>query len=122
VTVQERRVGSVTIVDMRGRITVQDGAETFRGLVRGLVALSRVDVVLNFRDVPYIDSTALGELVRAHLSIARRKGRLTLLHLPPRVRELLATTRLLPVFEAFNDETEAVTSYEPLRESSARRS
>ena len=121
-TVQERRVGGLSIIDMHGRITVQDGADAFRGLVRGLVALSRVDVVLNFKDVPYIDSTALGELVRTHLSIARRKGRLTLLHVPARMRELLATTRLLPVFEIFADETEAVASYERSRESSARRS
>jgi anti-anti-sigma factor len=122
VTVHERQVGGVTIIDMHGRITVQEGADVFRGVVRGLVALSRVDVILNFKDVPYIDSTALGELVRTHLSIARRKGRLTLLHLPARVRELLGTTRLLPVFEIFDDETEAVTSYERVRESSARRS
>ena len=118
-TVHERRVGSVTIVDMHGRITVQDGADTFRSLVRGLVALNRVDVVLNFEDVPYIDSTALGELVRTYLSVGRRKGRLTLLHLPKRVRELLATTRLLPVFDVFEDEREAVSSYMGPREGSA---
>jgi anti-anti-sigma factor len=111
-TVHERRIGDVTIIDMHGRITVQEGADAFRDLVRGLVALSRINVVLNFKEVRYIDSTALGELVRTHLSISRRHGRLTLLHLPATVRELLATTRLLPVFDVFDDEAEAVNSYD----------
>jgi anti-anti-sigma factor len=111
VTVHERQMGDVTIVDLHGRITIQDGADAFRGQVRELVALSRVNVVLNFHDVPYIDSTALGEIVRTYLSVTRRNGRLTLLHLPSRVRELLKITKLLPVFDVFEDETEAVNSY-----------
>jgi anti-anti-sigma factor len=114
-TVHERRIGDVTIIDMEGRITVQEGVDVFRDLVRGLVALSRINIVLNFKEVRYIDSTALGELVRAHLSIARRHGRLTLVHLPSTVRELLATTRLLPVFDVFGDEAEAVNSYDDVQ-------
>ena len=110
-TVHERQMGDVTIVDLNGRITIQEAADTFRGQVRELVALSRVNVVLNFHDVPYIDSTALGEIVRTHLSVTRKNGRLTLLHLPSRVRELLRITKLLPVFDVFDDEAEAVNSY-----------
>ena len=114
-TVHERQIGNVTIVDMHGRITIQDGADTFRATVRELVALSRVHIVLNFRDVPYIDSTGLGELVRTHLSVSRRGGRLALLQLPSKVRQLLSVTRLLPVFDAFDDEHEALDSCRQVR-------
>ncbi len=110
-TVHERLVGGVTIVDMHGRITVQDGAEVFRGLVRGLVALSRVDVVLNFKDVPYIDSTALGEIIRSYTSVTRKGGTLKLLNVTARVHELLVITRLLSVFDLFDAEAEAVKSF-----------
>ena len=119
VTVHERQIGNVTIVDMQGRITIQDGADTFRGTVRELVALSRVHIVLNFRDVPYIDSTGLGELVRTHLSVSRRGGKLALLQVPPKIRQLLSVTRLLPVFDAFDDENQALDSCRQVRGSAA---
>lgn len=76
-TVHERQVGDVTILDIDGRITIQDGADIFRAVVRQLVALSRVKLALNLQNVPYIDTTALGEIIRAHLSVTRRNGRLT---------------------------------------------
>jgi anti-sigma B factor antagonist len=119
VTVHERQMGDVTIVDVDGRITIQEGADTFRGVIRELVALSRVNIVLNFHDVSYIDSTALGEIVRTYLSVSRRNGRLTLLHVPSRVRELLRITKLLTVFDVFDDEAAAVNSYGGARHVSA---
>ena len=110
-TVREREVGDVTILDIDGRITIQDGADVFRGVIRELVALSRIKLVLNFHAVSYIDSTALGEVIRTYLSVTRRSGGLKLLHVPLRVHELLTTTRLLPVFDLFDDEAEAVKSF-----------
>ena len=110
-TLHERRIGDVTILDIDGRITVQDGADIFRGVVRQLVALSRVKLVLNFHDVPYIDSTALGEIIRAYTSVTRRGGTLKLLHVPGRVHELRMITRLLSVFDLFDAEAEAMKSF-----------
>ncbi len=110
-SLHERWIGDVTIIDINGRITVQDGVDIFRGVVRQLVALSRVKLVLNFDDVPYIDSTALGEIIRAYTSVTRRGGAPKLLHVPARVHELLMITRLLSVFDLFDDEAEAVKSF-----------
>ena len=68
-TLHERWIGDVTIIDINGRITVQDGADSFRDVVRQLVRQGRVKLVLNFLDAAYIDSTALGEIVRAYTSV-----------------------------------------------------
>jgi anti-sigma B factor antagonist len=110
-TVHERSIGDVTILDISGRITVQDGADVLRDTVSGLVALGRVKLVVNFRSVPYIDSTALGELIRAYATTVRRDGGLKLLNLSRRVRELLTLTRLLAVFEHFESEDAAVAGF-----------
>ena len=110
-TLREREVGDVTILDIEGRITLQDGVDDFRAVARELLALSRVRLVLNLHGVPYIDSTALGEIVRLHASVTRRRGGMKLLMVPPRIHELLTTTRLLPVFDLFDDETETVKSF-----------
>jgi anti-sigma B factor antagonist len=114
-TLHERWIGDVTILDIDGRITEQDGVDRFRGVVRQLVALSRVKLVLNLHDVPYIDSIALGEIIRAYTSVTRRGGALKLLHVPARVHELLMITRLLSVFDLFDAEAEAVKSFGVVR-------
>ncbi len=110
-TIAERSVGDVTIIDVDGRITVDDGADVLRASARGLVRQGRVKLVLNLRGVPYIDSTALGEIVRDYTSAMRQGGGLKLLHVTSRVQELLIVTRLLSVFDLFDDEAEAVKSF-----------
>ena len=110
-TVHERRIGDVTIIDIEGRITVQDGADIFRDVVRRLVREGRVKLVLNFHDASYIDSTALGEIIRTYTSVTRKGGTLKLLNATARVHELLVITRLLSVFDLFDDEAEALKSF-----------
>ena len=110
-TLHERWIGDVTIIDIDGRITVEDGAGIFRDAVRQLVRQDRVKLVVNFHDVPYIDSTALGEVVRAYTSVARKGGALKLLYVTARVQELLVVTRLLSIFDLFDDEAEVLKSF-----------
>ena len=110
-TIRERSVGDVTILDIGGRITIQEGADLLRDAVRRLVSQGRVNLVLNVQAVPYVDSTALGEIIRAHTTVVRQGGAVKLLHVTPRVRELLTMTRLLAVFDAFEGEAEAVASF-----------
>jgi anti-sigma B factor antagonist len=101
----------VTIIDVGGRITIQEGADAFRDLVRPLLREGRVKLVLNLRDSPYIDSTALGEIVRAYTSATRKGGALKLLNVTNRIHELLTITKLLSVFDLFDAEAEAVRSF-----------
>ena len=67
--------------------------------------------MVNFQGVPYVDSTALGEIVRAYTTVIRKGGSLKLLHLTARVHELLAVTSLVAVFDCFDAEAEAVESF-----------
>src|SRR5690242_12195497 len=97
-TIHERSFGDITILDIDGRITVQDGADEFRDAVRQLVRRGRLNLVLNLTAVPYIDSTALGQIIRAYTTTTRLGGALKLLGVTGRVHELLVITKLLSVF------------------------
>ena len=110
-TITERSVGDVTIMDIEGRITVQDGADQFRDAVRQLVHRGRLKLVVNLAAVPYIDSTAMGQIVRAYTTATRLGGGFKLLHVTVRVREILVVTKLRSVFDLFDVETEAVDSF-----------
>jgi anti-anti-sigma factor len=114
VTVHERCVGDVTLIDIAGRIT-EDGAQALRALVQPLVRQGRVKIVFNLHDTPYIDTTALGEIIRAHASAARAGGALRLLHVTPKVHELLTITRLDSVLSQFADEDAVLSSFTPHR-------
>jgi anti-sigma B factor antagonist len=112
VTVHERCVGDVTIIDVGGRVT-EEGAEALRALVQPLVRQGRVKIVFDLHDASYIDTTALGELVRAHATATREGGGLKLLHVTPKVHELLSITRLDSVLGLFDDEATALSSFAP---------
>src|SRR6266853_1554711 len=87
-TIGERAVGDVTVVDVSGRITIQEGADQFRDVTRELIRQGRVKIVLNLQDVPYIDSTALGEIIRTYTSVIRKGGSVKLLNTSPHVHQL----------------------------------
>lgn len=110
-TLTTRTADGVTVVDIVGRITVQEGADQFRDLARELLDSDQVRIVLNMREVPYIDSTALGELIRTYTSATRHSGSLKLLNVSPHVHQLLVITSLLSVFDLFDSEADAVRSF-----------
>jgi len=110
-TISDRTIGDITVIDIGGRITIDDGADLFRDRVRALLRDGRAKLILNFKDSSYIDSTALGEIVRSYTSATRKGGTLKLLRVPPRVHELLVVTKLLSVFDLFDEEAEAVKSF-----------
>jgi anti-sigma B factor antagonist len=110
-TIHERPIGNVTILDIDGRITVQEGADVFRDAVQRLVSQGRVKLVLNLASVPYIDSTALGEVVRAFTTVVRRGGLLKLVQPTRRVHDLLVITKLVSILETFETEVEAISSF-----------
>lgn len=107
----ERRVGDVVILDLHGRILTGEGDRALREAVRQVADSGAGNVLLNFADVPYVDSSVVGEIVRALTTVRRRGGELKLLSLPARIRSLLTTTRLLTVFETYDSEDEAVRSF-----------
>ena len=100
-------------MDLRGRIVLGEGSTGLRDLVHNLVIEGTKKILLNFRDVDYIDSSGLGELVSAFTSIRNQGGELKLLNLTKRVRSLLQITRLLTLFDVTDDEATSVKSFSP---------
>jgi anti-sigma B factor antagonist len=106
-----RQVGDVTVIDAVGRITLGEGASTFRDKVRELASGGRKKLLLNLADVSYIDSSGIGELVSGFTTLANQSGTLKLLNLTKRVKDLLQITKLYTVFEVHEDEAAAVRSF-----------
>ncbi len=106
-----RQVGDVTVVDLAGRITLGEGSSTLRDSLKELIAKGEKKILLNLGDVTYIDSSGIGELVSGFTTVTNQGGMLKLLGLNKRVKDLLQVTKLYTVFEAFEDEAEAVRSF-----------
>jgi anti-sigma B factor antagonist len=106
-----RKVGDVTVIDASGRITLGEGASTFRDTVRDLATKGNKKLLVNLGDVSYIDSSGIGEMVSGFTTVTNHGGQLKLLGLSKRVKDLLQITKLYTVFEVFDDEASAVRSF-----------
>lgn len=109
--ISERTIGDLTILDLKGELAEGEGDEVFRAAVDRLVQLGRMKLLLNMHEVPYIDSCGLCALVSKYVTLRRRDGQLKLCNISPRSSRVLATTRLLTVFETFASEAEGVKSF-----------
>ena len=83
----ERQLDDFTVLDLSGDITFGDGSVLLRAAIRELLAGGRNKISLNFAKVGYLDSSGVGELVSGFTAVSRAAGKLTLLNLPPRIRE-----------------------------------
>src|SRR5436190_5022606 len=110
-TVSERAVGNVTILDVSGNVTLNDGAEQVRDKVRSVLQQGHKFVLVNVAKVSYMDSAGLGELVQAYSTVAKQGGKLKLVSPTKRLQDLLVITKLSTVFDSFNDEATAVASF-----------
>jgi len=106
-----RMVGGVTVLDISGRITLGEGNVILREIVLELAEKGEKAIVLNLGEVHYIDSSGVGELVKAHTTIRNKGGQLKLTNLNKRVHDLLQMTRLSAVFDIEKDETSAIESF-----------
>src|SRR6185369_8811551 len=109
--IQTRAMNGVTILDIDGRITLGDDIAALKQSIGVVVAGGGKFVLLNLRDVPYIDSSGIGELVAAFTEIRDSGGELKLLNLTNKVRTLLQITRLYNVFDVKEDEATAIHSF-----------
>jgi anti-sigma B factor antagonist len=109
--IDERAVGDVVVLDLKGKITLGKGDELLKDKVNSLVNQGHKKILLNLAEVPYIDSAGLGEIVRTFTTVSRQGGSLKLLNLTKRITDLLAITKLLTVFETFEAENDAIRSF-----------
>jgi len=112
VKMNTRQIGDVTVIDAAGRITLGEGSTAFREAIKDLVAKGQKKILLNLGEISYIDSSGIGELVSGFTSVSNAGGQLKLLNLTKRVQDLLQITKLYTVFEVFDDEAVALSSYQ----------
>src|SRR5215471_7254222 len=110
-TVSDRSVGNVTILDVAGNVTLNDGAEQVRDKVRSVLQQGQKFLLVNLSKVSYMDSAGLGELVQAYSTVAKQGGKLKLVSPTKRLQDLLVITKLATVFDSFDDESIAVNSF-----------
>lgn len=109
--IERRKKGNVTILDIKGKILVGDGIDELRESINESIEQKETNLLLNFKDVPYLDSTGLGEVVRSYTSLQKEGGAVKIVNLTNKVKDLLSVTKLITVFETFEDEDKAVESF-----------
>ncbi|HEX8143312.1 MAG TPA: STAS domain-containing protein [Pyrinomonadaceae bacterium] len=109
--IKERQAGDVTILDMNGKVTIGEGSVALRSAIRRLLEEGKKKILLNLGGVGYIDSSGIGELVSSYTAIGKEQGQLKLLNLTQKLQDLLAITKLLTVFDVYENESDALNSY-----------
>jgi anti-sigma B factor antagonist len=109
--INERRAGDVTILDLKGRLRVGGNMLAFHKSIRSLVLEKKMLILLNLAGVTFIDSCGLGELVASQVSVENKGGAIKLVGLTETLRELLTVTRLLTVFDVYENEADAIQNF-----------
>lgn len=109
--IEKRKVGDVLVLDLKGKILIGDGIDELRETINNCVKEKETKVLLNFAEVPYLDSTGLGEVVRSYTSINKDGGTVKIVNLTNKVKDLLSVTKLLTVFDTFEEEGKAIASF-----------
>jgi anti-sigma B factor antagonist len=109
--INEHRVGDVTVLDLKGRIRIGGGTTELHRSIRCLVAEGKTQILLNLAHVTHVDSSGLGELIASRSTVMNKGGSMKLSHLTERMRDLMVITKLLTVFDVFDDDEQAVASF-----------
>ena len=110
-TIQERVVGSIIVLDLGGKLVLGDGDTLLKDKIHSLVFQGRKQILLNMGGVSYMDSSGLGALVASSLTAKNNGGQIKLVALTKRLQDLLAIAKLLTIFECYDTEAEAISSF-----------
>lgn len=109
--IAERQNDLITILDLEGNIRLGEGSSELHERLRLLAEKKAKKILLNMAGVSHIDSSGLGELVSGYTTIHKAGGELKLFQLSSRVHELMTMTKLLTVFDVYDNEAEAISSF-----------
>jgi anti-sigma B factor antagonist len=109
--ISQRKEGQVHVIVLDGRMSIGEGDSEAGDAIRSAVAAGERKILLDMRRVSVLDSSGVGELVSAYTSANRRGGTIKLCGLAPRVGEVLKSTRLVGIFDIFDDEVKAIESF-----------
>ena len=110
-SINQRQAGDVTVLDLDGEVRIGDSSTALRGAIRNLVTAGNQKILLNLAGVKYIDSSGIGELIANYTTVGRGGGQLKLLNLTEKVQDLLVITKLLTVFDVYDNEADALGSF-----------
>jgi len=111
VKIEERTVGPVVVLDMAGRLVAGESQGRLKDKINSLTMQGRLQILLNLGEVSYIDSTGLGELVSSYSTVTRHGCFINLTNPTEKVQDLIAICRLSTVFETFDSEADALSSF-----------
>jgi len=110
-TIQERVVGSVTVLDLSGKLILGDGDTLLKDKIHSLVFQGRKQLILNMGAVSYVDSSGLGALVASSVTAKNNGAHIKMVSLTKRLHDLLSIAKLLTVFDSYDSEAEAISSF-----------
>ena len=108
--ISERQIDDTAFLNLSGDITFGEGSDIFRRTIRRLLSDGKTKIHLDLKEVVYVDSSGIGELVSGFTAVKRENGQLKLLNLSPRVRQLLTICKLLTIFDIDENEQGTVIS------------
>jgi len=106
-----RDLGDIRVIELSGKITIGAGDVKLRELISQAVEDGKNNIVLDLGGVTAIDSSGIGEMVACYTTVTKRGGQLKLMHLSPKITDILQVTQLITVFDVFDDEREALGSF-----------
>ncbi len=109
--INQRRVGEVVVLDLKGRVRIGGGTIELHKAIRCLIDEGKTQILLNLSGVSHIDSSGLGELISSHISVGKAGGVIKLAHLTERLQEIMVMTKLLTVFDVYDDEDKALATF-----------
>ena len=109
--IKERVVDGVSVLDLSGKIVLGEGDGQVRERIKDLLSDGQKKILLNLGDVTYVDSAGLGALISSYTTTKREGAQLKLVNLTKRIQDLLAITKLITVFDTYDNEQEAIESY-----------
>lgn len=109
--IHERRERDVAVLDLKGRIRINGGTLALHRSIRCLVEEGKTKILLNLAGVTHIDSTGLGELISSYVTVSNKGGQIRLVHLTERFKDIMTITKLLTVFDVYDNEPDALASF-----------
>src|ERR1044072_6477322 len=109
--INERRVEGVTILDLKGRERIRGTTTALHESIRCLAREGKVQVLLKLAGVKHIDSGGLGELVSSRVTLDQNGGALKIMHMTQSAKQIMTVPNLLPLFEVYEDERDALASF-----------
>jgi anti-anti-sigma factor len=109
--ITERQVRGVTVLDLEGRFVLEDGVQAFKDRMDALSRRGPARILLNFEHVTYLDSAGVGAIAWKFVTVRKRNGDVKLVNLRRKSHNVLMTTKLLTVLEAYESEDLAIDSF-----------